>query len=162
MNIFYLDNNQEKCAEYHTNKHTVKMILEYGQMLSTAHRILSNNMNDNCWLPKAAFINHPCSIWVRKSNSNYLWLFKLFNCLLKEYTYRYGKIHKYNRYLGYLSLLPLNIPSNDFTEPPQCMPDTYKVKNNCILAYHNYYNGEKRSQFKWKNREIPYFIKEGN
>ena len=29
MNIFYLDNDPELCAQYHTNKHIVKMILEY-------------------------------------------------------------------------------------------------------------------------------------
>lgn len=28
MNIFVLDNNPKKCAEYHVDKHCVKMILE--------------------------------------------------------------------------------------------------------------------------------------
>ena len=40
MNIFYLDHNVRKCAEMHNNKHCVKMILEYAQILSTAHRVL--------------------------------------------------------------------------------------------------------------------------
>ena len=40
MNIFYLDDNVVKCAEMHNDKHVVKMILEYAQLLSTAHRVL--------------------------------------------------------------------------------------------------------------------------
>ena len=38
MNIFYLDTDPELSAKYHCDKHVVKMILEYGQLLSTAHR----------------------------------------------------------------------------------------------------------------------------
>lgn len=40
MNIFYLDHDPTLAARWHCDKHVVKMILEYGQMLSTAHRIL--------------------------------------------------------------------------------------------------------------------------
>jgi len=29
MNIFYLDKDTKKCAEYHVDKHVVKMITEY-------------------------------------------------------------------------------------------------------------------------------------
>jgi hypothetical protein len=39
MNIFVLDQNPYRAAESHCDKHIVKMILEYGQMLSTAHRL---------------------------------------------------------------------------------------------------------------------------
>ena len=38
MNIFYLNNNPKIAAIEHNDKHCVKMILEYAQMLSTAHR----------------------------------------------------------------------------------------------------------------------------
>ena len=37
MNIFVLDKDPVKAAEYHCNKHVVKMILEAGQMLCAAH-----------------------------------------------------------------------------------------------------------------------------
>ena len=40
MNIFYLDNDVAKCAEMHCDKHVVKMISEYAQLMSTAHRML--------------------------------------------------------------------------------------------------------------------------
>jgi len=37
MNIFILDEDIDKCAEYHVDKHVVKMILESAQLLCTAH-----------------------------------------------------------------------------------------------------------------------------
>ena len=37
MNIFILDEDLDKCAEYHVDKHIVKMPLEAGQMLCTVH-----------------------------------------------------------------------------------------------------------------------------
>ena len=36
MNLFYLDDDFEKCAEYHVDKHIVKMPLEVAQLLCTA------------------------------------------------------------------------------------------------------------------------------
>ena len=39
MNIFILDEDIDKCAEYHVDKHVVKMILESAQLLCTAHWI---------------------------------------------------------------------------------------------------------------------------
>jgi hypothetical protein len=45
-----------------------------------------------------------------------------------------------------LSFLPPNIPKNQkFTEPPQCMPEQYKVPGCSITAYWNYYEQEKHT-----------------
>lgn len=44
MNVFFLDRNPRVAAEYHLDKHVVKMIQEYAQLLSTAHRILDGEM----------------------------------------------------------------------------------------------------------------------
>jgi len=40
MNLFYLHKDPEISATLHCDKHVVKMIIEYAQMLSTAHRML--------------------------------------------------------------------------------------------------------------------------
>ena len=40
MNIFYLHEDVKQCAKMHVDKHVVKMIIEYAQLLSTAHRML--------------------------------------------------------------------------------------------------------------------------
>jgi len=41
MNIFYLHKETKKCAEMHLDKHCVKMILEYAQLLSTVTEFLT-------------------------------------------------------------------------------------------------------------------------
>ena len=40
MNIFVLDTDITKCAEYHVDRHCVKMITELNQLMSTTHRLL--------------------------------------------------------------------------------------------------------------------------
>ena len=40
MNVFFLDKTPTTCAQYHNDKHVVKMVIEYAQLLSTAHRVL--------------------------------------------------------------------------------------------------------------------------
>ena len=45
MNIFYVHSDPKTCAQQHVDKHVVKMILEYAQLLSTAHRVLDGNQS---------------------------------------------------------------------------------------------------------------------
>ena len=40
MNIFYLSHDHAQCAQWHVDKHVVKMILESCQLLSTARRLI--------------------------------------------------------------------------------------------------------------------------
>ena len=88
MNIFYLDHDLKKCAEYHVDRHCTKMIIEYAQLLSSAHWMSGGEAPY-----KLVHKNHPCSIWTRESIDNYRWLCELGIELSKEYTYRYGKFH---------------------------------------------------------------------
>ncbi len=175
MNIFYLDNDVRACAEMHNDKHCVKMILEYAQLLSTAHRVLDGVLtvgksesgrkktsyvlddSRNDILYSATHINHPSAVWVRKSHSNYIWLSRLLHALCKEYTYRYGKTHKVEAsgLLEELHNWPMNIPTGHFTEPTPAMPDEYKVLGNSIESYRKYYVGDKQRMAKWKNRSKP-------
>jgi hypothetical protein len=172
MNIFYLDRDVKTCATYHNDKHVVKMILEYAQLLSTAHRMLdgdeyidaSSGRRIKRWrlknesmeniLYKASHINHPSAIWVRQSNNNYNWLMSLLQDLLQEYTYRYGKIHATDRLVYWLRKPPANIPVGYFTQPTPAMPDEYKVPDS-IQSYRNYYIGAKKTMARWKKRPIP-------
>lgn len=175
MNIFYLDHDVTKCAEMHNDKHVVKMILEYAQLLSTAHRVLdgvelsglsASGRKKKFWtlgdsrdytLYKATHINHPSAVWVRKNQQNYIWLSQLLHALCKEYTYRYGKIHKVERdgLLEELYNWPMNIPMGEFTEPTPAMPDDVKVAGDSIKSYHNYYIKNKAHLANWKNRKVP-------
>lgn len=173
MNIFYLDNDPIKCAEMHLDKHVVKMILEYAQLLSTAHRLLDgteyegksisgrkamrwkleDSREDNLYM--ASHMKHPSGIWCRETSGNYIWLYSLWRDLMKEYTFRYGKHHVAERLIPFLDNLPTNIKTGDMTAMPQCMPDSYKVSANSIQAYHNYYINDKQPFAVWTNRPIP-------
>ena len=182
MNIFYLHNDTKQCAEMHNDKHCVKMILEYAQLLSTAHRVLNGKetiaktktgRNVKRWvldrenvygnivlddiLYSATHINHPSAVWVRKSVLNYKWLHSLLEELCGEYTYRYGRVHKCQDIglVKVLSIAPLNSPYEPFTEPTPAMPDDCKILGSSIDSYRKYYIQNKIHLANWKKREIP-------
>ena len=178
MNIFYLDSDPVKSAELHCDKHVVKMIIEYAQLMSTAHRVLdgdlyedrtANNHRIKRWrlsdsnmenvVYKASHINHPSAIWTRASDSNYQFVYDMFVALCNEYTHRYGRVHLTEEKLkDLLQHLPNNIASADFVEPPQAMPDDVKTTN-AVDAYQNYYRVYKKDFAKWTDRQIPSFMK---
>lgn len=174
MNIFYLHHDPTECAKLHNDKHVVKMILEYGQLMSTAHRVLDGHSyygktakgrNIKRWkldderepiLWKASHISHPSGIWTRSSIHNYLWLKDLWLELLKEYTHRYRKVHSAERMKKYFVFPPTNIPCHTpFTEPTPAMPNQYKIPGDSLQSYKNYYIYAKSHLASWKNREIP-------
>ena len=184
MNIFYLHHDPETCAQMHNDKHVVKMILEYAQLLSTAHRVLDgteqqalskSGRKQKVWqLPdarnqaiyKASHINHPSAKWVRHNISNYSWLFSMWVNLLREYTYRYDKVHSSERLVEHLVNIPKNIPhDNGWTAPWRAMPDEYKlnrnVENYTVESYRAYYLGEKVKMSRWTNRPMPQWFADG-
>jgi hypothetical protein len=92
---------------------------------------------------------------VRQSDKNYDWLFALFQSLMDEYTYRYGKVHACTKLEMELARIPNNIPQAPFTQPTPAMPDDCKVIGDSIASYRNYYIMNKTHLAKWKNRPIP-------
>ena len=146
MNIFYLDKNPIKAAQIQYNKHVVKMILESAQMLCTAHHHWADEIGyKSDYIPyKKAHYNHPSTIWVRQNVKQYYWLYNHMLALGNEYTKRYGKTHlTITKCKEPLDLCPFGMPDGDFTEPPQAMPDEYKVESDSLSAYWNNYEGEK-------------------
>lgn len=119
-------------------------------------------------LYQATHRNHPCAIWCRETSGNYHWLHALMVALCDEYYYRYGQfkgdtgVHHKVRSSGLVDALaatPRNIDRSIGRTPfPQCMPDQYKVENNPVQAYRNYYLGEKRDFLVYTNREEPDWI----
>ena len=152
MNIFYLDKEPKLCAQYHVDKHVVKMILETAQLLSTTHWVLGGEGPY-----KQTHKNHPSAIWARSNKSNYTWLCELGMELCKEYTHRYGKTHKTQKHIEWLSTNIPNIPDGKFTQPTLAMPEQYKSEDH-IKSYQLYYVKDKSHLHSWKNRETPEFI----
>jgi len=145
MNIFYLDKDPVVAARVQYNKHVVKMILESAQMLCTAHHHYAELYDYQTFVPyKKAHYNHPSTIWCRGNRAQYLWLYNHMVALGEEYTNRYGKEHlTITKCKTPLMFIPKGIPDGFFTEPPQCMPDEYKVEGDSVSAYWNYYEKDK-------------------
>ena len=150
MNIFYFDECPIKSARAQPDKMLVKMPLETAQMLCTAHRELDGNeYADEQGLYKRAYWNHPCTIWARESSANYFWLYKHFLALGREYTFRYGKIHKsVDKLSRALFKQPDNISRTGMTTLAQAMPDEYK-HDDPTVAYRDYVIHEKHYA-KWE------------
>lgn len=178
MNIFYLDHDYYKCAQYHVDRHVVKMILEYAQLLSTAHRVLDgeetievqnnrkikryklSNSDLDSVLYKATHRNHPSAVWVRESIMNYAWLYNLLRVLCEEYTYRYGKKHLVEiKLIDILNQIPDNMKKLEFTEPTPAMPVEYIIPGDSLKSYRNYYKFGKSNLHNWKLRGSPDWIK---
>lgn len=199
MNIFALHRNPFAAAAYHCDKHVVKMIVEYAQLLSTAHRVLDGTFeswmfkgangkpktlkyyvlpgevaypavrteivdgiaikkdyveveNRKCYA--ASHMNHPSGIWARTTDTNYHWLVQLFDGVLREYENRYGKKHSSEALLEFFRTAPKNIPRGLQTPFALAMPEKYKVDDE-VLAYQNYYVGDKVRFAKWTNIAAP-------
>ena len=153
MNLFYLDKDLDKCAEYHVDKHIVKMPLKVAQMCCTAvwvdvhlgfvPRALNKEESDYLnslkkeikhlppesrpltpYLPM--MYNHPCTIWARSSLDNYEWTHCYGNALGEEYRYRYGKQHKSVTVINKLPDI-IKMERVGFTTFGLAMPDVLKV-----------------------------------
>ena len=160
MNIFYLDKDPKLAAIYQYNKHVVKMILESAQMLCTAHHCYGSAEQKANVPYKQAHLNHPSTIWARQSKSTYMWLYNHMMALGTEYYVRYGKTHlTITKCKEFLATPPKHIQSDEWSQPPQAMPDEYKHEDSIIAYWQYYINGKSHIAGKTENkyREIPIF-----
>ena len=153
MNIFILSDCPKLAAEYMIDKHIVKMPTESLQMLST---ILHHYAIPAPFKP--VMLNHPCTIWARKSYKNFNWLIDHCYALCKEYTIRYNKKHKVEEHMdkyeqSFLECSNLLKEKRELdkclTPFAQAMPDKYK-DDDAIKAYRQYYLGDKWDFATWK------------
>ena len=183
MNIFVLSTDPIEAAVQQCDKHVPKMLVESGQMLSTAHRVLdgaetkrrsksgktmvkywdlyegSDDLEAELLYYKAVHVKHPCTIWTMESDANYRWHWEHARALAKEYTYRYGKIHKTEKELLWnIQAPPRNIPKGPMTPfrlamtaNPECIFPDDPVK-----SYRAFYH-TKQYRFKmvWSKRSVP-------
>ena len=188
MNIFVLDKDPVKAAQYQCDKHVVKMIVESAQMLSTAHRLLDGRMTviervspktgkkrkAKVWsidgspidsvLYQVAHPRHPSTLWTMESEENYKWHYRHFIALCDEYEHRYGRVHATRTKLqDVLSTAPRRIPKQG------CTPFRLAMKSNpeCmhpddpVRSYREFYQTKQgRFKMKWSKRDVPdWFIK---
>lgn len=161
MNIFVLDYNQKLCAQYHNDRHVVKMILETAQILSSAYYL--NGLWCK-WMYKRTHENHPCVRWAARSAANRAWLIKLGLELCDEYTYRFGRKHKTEDLLNLFETLSENVVGR-ISPPALAMPDAcikFSIENfytRALESYRAYYILEKQHLAKWTRRGTPHWYK---
>ena len=175
MNIFVLDKDPREAARMLCDKHVPKMIVESGQMLSTAHRMLDgtpikrpsksgktiqtyytfDDERDNLYY-LAVHKYHPCTTWTMHSKANYEWHYEHFHEMALEYQYRRnGKMHETFRKIGILLVKPpLNIKDRGLTEFAQAMSHYPQCKDpDPVTAYRNYYHQAKPfAKWEWKRK----------
>lgn len=178
MNLFILDYDLDKCAEYHIDKHVGKMQLEAAQLLSTTlwidevlgfiPRALTQEetraVKERCALEPSieertflrylpTHINHPCSIWVRSSLGNFYWTHCYVNALNSENVWRGNKSHASCAEVNRMPE-PKHITCDLLTPFAQAMPEACK-RPDAVEAYRLYYQEEKASIATWKRRGQP-------
>lgn len=162
MNLFFLAIDTDVSSHYYCNRHCIKIILELAQLGYTAHWCSNSSSLESCPLKpyKKTHVNHPLSLWTRQDTANYRYVIQMGLSLCRLYTHRYGKIHKTQYHLEWLSQ---HIPSPDptlsidrfcatksipkgCTPVPLCMPEQFYT-DDLIYSYRLYYLLEKQRLF---------------
>lgn len=152
MNIFVLDFDPKVAASFLIDRHASKMLLETAQLLCTTSNLIGIEAPY-----KTTHKNHPCSVWVRASQDNWLWAVEHGLGIAAEYTKRYGKVHKSEDIIQWCFDNPPYLPDIGLTPFALAMPDEYKV--DCpVESYRGYYRDAKADIATWKFTEIPYWF----
>jgi len=167
MQIFWLHEQPHKNAEMYNDKHCSKIILEIGQIISTAAKI--RGVEDQRLYNKT-HSNHPCVEWASQSKQNIFKALKLMKCLNEEKKKRfqsgnhltYTKLHENIDWSNLLQ--PYTFPCDRETVPPQAFKDHPELLTEgetfqqVIRGYRAYYRQEKAEISEWNHSEKPDFM----
>ena len=131
------------------------MILESVQLLCTAL-----NKKGFATPYKSTHMKHPCVLWVEESFDNFQWLAQLALALNTEYRYRFKKQTDHKSISVLNQIEKYSFHSSGLTPFVQAMPNEYKVPNNPVLAYRQFYLGEKMKFARWSERQKPTWLSE--
>ncbi len=108
---------------------------------------------------------HPCAKWARECSGNYLWLAKLGLELAREFRFRFKKEHSCEKHIEWLyDNLPLDIKMRPRLNFAVAMDDQYKISNDPIVCYRNFYKTSKKDRglVKYTGRQTPAWLREGD
>lgn len=179
MNLFFLDKDIDKAAEYHIDRHVTKMQLEAAQLLATTLWIdkeigfvpekvnseqlahLKKVMAEQPSIENRTFVrykmthpNHPSAIWTRQSLDNFEWVSVYVNALNEESQYRGYKPHASCAEANKMPS-PTCLPRVGLTPFMCAMPEELKLPDP-IEAYRLFYHLDKAAiPATWKVRGPP-------
>lgn len=176
MNIFVLDNDPVVAAQFHCDKHVIKMITESMQVMGSAmwsqYGITTSKgiklLGDEAlqlWkdFPRKTvsgevspygigFMNHPSTKWARQSKENWNWLLDMTYELVNQHENRWQKKTSTREKLDWFKANVDKFPIEGLTPFYQAVP--IEIKNeDTVHAYRLYYAGWKEYFAKWKNGE---------
>ena len=156
MNIFAIDSNPRVAAQWHLDKHIIKMPLEHAQCLCT----ISYHLHDHIypWLGyKATWNNSPLIKWICASVHNWIWLRELAVELEGEFHARYDHTRPHKAVDVIRTLSAPDIPHIPMTPFYQAMPPFLRHADS-VHGYRNCYALGKFHLWgwKWQNRRPPW------
>lgn len=152
MNIFVLDADPVRAAQYQHDRHVVKMVLESAQILCTVAHIYGRTFPGQY---RPTHPRHPCVIWTGANAENAAWLCEHALALAEEYSYRYTREHASLPVIKAAKhALGCIIPPLPATPFVQAMPEQYR-QDDAVQAYRAYYIGEKIINARWTRRAQP-------
>lgn len=161
MNVFVLDADPKIAAQYHCDKHVVKMTTESLQIMSSvlwfSYGITQKkDLDYSLWqnFPRDSpygigFMNHPCTKWARASSENWDWLASLAAALFVEHERRWGRVPSARPRLEWFVKNKPSLPSIGLTPFVLAMPEDLKT-GDPVHSYRMYYAGWKRYFATWK------------
>ena len=157
MNIFVTDTGADQSARALCDLHLVKMVVETGQILSTA---LLYHAPDTEGLYKPTHKNHPCVVWARTCRRSFFWLLDHGLSLAEEYQRRFGREHKTHALLKRMKSMWRAVPLTGQEMPPfvYCGPAEY-VNSDAPTAYRTYLSAKYQAwgakKARWTKSEAP-------
>ena len=156
MNIFATSDSPIDCAIVLDDIRLNKMIVESGQMLSSA--LYKNNICDIFYKP--AYLKHPCTIWASTTKQNFQWLLDHGLAMCVTFEMITGKVHKTERVLWNMRDYSLFMPSSHRTEFEDCTYFKGRIDIDVHEKYklHLNHKWQQDADPKWSKRKIPDFF----
>jgi hypothetical protein len=159
VNIFFLDDDPARAAEYSCDSHACKMVLESAQIMSTVHWIAdcstAEALYGRCTVYAPTHPSHPSVRWAARSLSNWRWLREHCLALSAERLWRFpGYNHHNSTAVAYRMPEPA-IADLGLTEFAVGFKSELEYPGDVVQAYRRYYALEKRHLASWTRRGAP-------
>jgi len=152
MNIFILDLDITRSAQFHMNRHVCSSLKEMAQMMCTNLAVHFGVETPY----KPTHINHPCTCWLIKSKPNWVYGLELAKALHDEWRFRFKHSSKefHKSYEVIINLPYPNISSTRLT-PFVLATNGWIIPSDPVASYRKYYIEEKQHLAEWGTRGAP-------
>ena len=167
MNRFIIEQTPRKIASSLCDQHIVKMPLEEAQMLCTTLWDVAPEYAEEHNLYKPVHQKHPCTLWLKESQTNFNFGYALYRNMLYEYEDRYGKKHGAGKHYDAIMKASYKyeflVDKKDYTltRHPQCFSGHDELKTNefyPIQAYRAFYRVDKLRFARYKYTQKPQWL----